>query len=84
MKAFLLKILGNVSSSGSGTGITASSPSGSTVKGSKVSNLYDSSKYFFNNSGYFWVPPRTHYGKKMNFNGDTHALIFCVCVTNFH
>ena len=20
----------------------------------------------------------------MNFNGDTHALILCVCVTNFH
>ena len=29
-------------------------------------------------------PPRTHYGKNMNFNGDIQALILCVCVTNLH
>ena len=55
--AFLLKILDNVSSSGSGAGIAVSSPRGCTLKGPKVSKLYDSSKYiFFNNSRNFWVP----------------------------
>jgi hypothetical protein len=51
--AFLLKIFDNVSSSGSGAGIAASSPTGSIWKGTKVSNLYDYFNYFFNNSGYF-------------------------------
>ena len=27
-------------------------------------------KFFFNNSRNFWVPPPTHYGKNMKFNGD--------------
>ena len=44
---FLLKILDNVSSSGSDTGIAASNHRGGTWKGTKVSNLYDYFKYFF-------------------------------------
>jgi hypothetical protein len=39
LTAFLLKILDNVSSSGSIAGIAASSHRGSTLKGTKVSNL---------------------------------------------
>ena len=38
---FPLKILNNVSRSGSGDGIIASSHRGSTLKGTKVSNLYE-------------------------------------------
>jgi hypothetical protein len=38
--AFLLKTLDNVSSNGRGTWIAASSHSGSSLKGTKVSNLY--------------------------------------------
>jgi hypothetical protein len=38
--AFPLKALGDVSSSGNGTGIAASSHGGSASKGSTVSNLY--------------------------------------------
>jgi hypothetical protein len=45
--AFPLKILDNVSSSGSGTGIAASSHCGSALKGIKVSNLYEYFKYIF-------------------------------------
>jgi len=40
LKAFWLKIL-DVSSSGSGAGIVASNHRGSTLKGTKVSNLYE-------------------------------------------
>ena len=40
LKAFWLKILDNVSSSGSGAGIVASNHRGRTLKGTKVSNLY--------------------------------------------
>ena len=47
LTAFLLKILDNVSSSGSGAGIVASSHRGSTLKGTKVSNLYKYFKYIF-------------------------------------
>jgi hypothetical protein len=39
--AFLLKILGSVSSSGSIAGIAAASHEDSTLKGNKVSNLYE-------------------------------------------
>jgi hypothetical protein len=45
LTAFLLKILGNVASSGSIAGIAASSHRGSTLKGTKVSNLYEYFKY---------------------------------------
>jgi len=38
---FPLKILNNVSSSGSGNGIIASSHRGSTLMGTKVSKLYE-------------------------------------------
>jgi len=38
--AFPLKILDNVSSTGSGAGIAASSRRGSAAKGTKVSNFY--------------------------------------------
>jgi hypothetical protein len=41
LTAFLFKILDNVSSSGSIAGIAASSHRGSTLKGNKVSNLYE-------------------------------------------
>jgi len=41
LTAFPLKILDNVSSSGIGAGINASSHRGCTWKGTKVSNLYD-------------------------------------------
>jgi len=41
LTAFLLKILDNVSSSGSGAGIVASSHRWSTLKRTKVSNLYE-------------------------------------------
>jgi len=44
LTAFLLKILDNVSSSEGGAGIAAFSHRGSTLKGTKVSNWYDSSK----------------------------------------
>ena len=40
MTAFWFKILDNVSSSGSGAGIIASSHRGNTLMGTKVSNLY--------------------------------------------
>jgi hypothetical protein len=39
--AFLLKVLDNVSSNGSGARITASSWRGSSLKGTKVANLYN-------------------------------------------
>ena len=45
--AFSLKILDVVSSSGSGTWATASSHRGSTLKGPKISNLYDYLNNFF-------------------------------------
>jgi hypothetical protein len=41
LTAFLSKILDNVSSSGSGAGIVASSHRASALKGTEVSNLYD-------------------------------------------
>ena len=41
LTAIPLKTLDNVSSSGSGAGIAASSHRGSTLKGTKVSNLYE-------------------------------------------
>ena len=41
LAAFSLKILDNVSSSGSGAGIAACNHRGSALKGTKVSNLYD-------------------------------------------
>ena len=41
LKALPPIILDNVSSSGSGGGIAASSHSGSTLKGTKVSNLHE-------------------------------------------
>jgi hypothetical protein len=47
LAAFPLKILDNVSSSGSDAGITASSQRGRTPKGTKVSNLYEYFKYIF-------------------------------------
>ena len=53
---FLLKTLDNVSSNGRDTRIAASSRRGSTSKGTEVSNLYKYFKYFFLNSGNFWVP----------------------------
>jgi len=45
--AFLLKTLDNVSSKGRGTRIAASSHSGISLKGTKVSNLYIYFKYIF-------------------------------------
>jgi len=42
-----VEVLDNVSSSGSGAGIAASSHRGSTLKGTKVSNLYEYFKYNF-------------------------------------
>jgi len=45
--AFLLKILDNVSSSGSGAGIAASRHRGRTLKGTKVSELYEYFKLIF-------------------------------------
>jgi hypothetical protein len=42
-----LKILDNVSSSGSNTGMAESSHRGSIWKGTEVSNLYDYFKYIF-------------------------------------
>ena len=57
--AFLLKILDNFSSSGSSARITASSHRRSTLKGTKVTNLYEYFKYIFcNNSRNFLVLPR--------------------------
>ena len=47
LAGFPLKILNNVSSSGSGAGIAASRHKGRTLKGTKVSYLYDYFKYFF-------------------------------------
>jgi hypothetical protein len=47
LTAFLLKILDNVSSSGSIAGIAASSHRGSTLKRTKVSNLYENFKKIF-------------------------------------
>jgi len=47
LTVFLLKILDSVSSSGSGPGFGASSHRGITLKGTKVSNLYEHFKYFF-------------------------------------
>ena len=41
LKAFPLKILDNVSSSGCSAGIATYTHSGSTLKGAKVSNLYE-------------------------------------------
>jgi len=41
LTAFWFKILDTVSSSGSGTGITAASHKGSPLKGTKFSNLYE-------------------------------------------
>lgn len=41
--AFLFNISDNVSSNGSGVGVTVSSHKGSTLKGTKVSDVY---KYF--------------------------------------
>jgi hypothetical protein len=41
LTAFPLKILENVSSSGSGGGIAASNHRGTTLKGTKVSDLYE-------------------------------------------
>ena len=41
LTAFPLKILVNVSSNGKGAGIVASSHRGCTLKGTKVSNLYE-------------------------------------------
>ena len=43
----MLKILDTVSSSGRGAAIAASSLRGSTLRGNKVSNLYDYFKYIF-------------------------------------
>ena len=47
LTAFLLKILDNVSSSGSSAGITASNHRGSTLEGTEVSNLYEYLNIFF-------------------------------------
>jgi len=47
LTAFLLKILDNVSSSGSGAGRAASSHRGSNLRGHKFSNLYDCFKHVF-------------------------------------
>jgi len=47
LTAFPLKILDIVSSSGSSTGITVSSHRGSTLEGTKVSNLYEYLNKFF-------------------------------------
>ena len=47
LTAFLMKILDNVPSSGSSTGIAACNHRGSALKGTKVSNLYDHFKQFF-------------------------------------
>jgi len=47
LTALPLKILDSVSSSGSGAGIVASSHRWSTLKGTKVSNLYEYFKLFF-------------------------------------
>jgi hypothetical protein len=47
LTAFLLKILDNVSSSGSGAGFGATSHRGITLKGTKVSHLYKYFKYIF-------------------------------------
>jgi hypothetical protein len=41
LTAFLLKILENVASSGSGAGFTATSHRGSTLKGTNVSDFYE-------------------------------------------
>jgi hypothetical protein len=41
LTAFLLKVLDSVPSNGSIAGIAASSHRGSTLKGAKVSNLYE-------------------------------------------
>jgi hypothetical protein len=46
LTAFLLKILDNVSSSGSGTGIATSSHRGSSLKVANVSNLCEYFRYF--------------------------------------
>ena len=45
LTAFPLKVVDNVSSSGSGAGIAASSHWGSALKGIKVSNLYEYFKH---------------------------------------
>jgi hypothetical protein len=47
LTAFLLKILDNVSNSGRIAGIAASSHRGSTLKGTKVSNLYEYEFHFW-------------------------------------
>ena len=47
LTAFVLKILDNVSSSGSVAGIAAYSHRGGTLRGTKFSNLYEYFKYIF-------------------------------------
>jgi hypothetical protein len=67
LTAFLLKILDNVSSSGSGSGIAASSHWGQYVEGDQSFKLYGCFKIYFNNSGNFWVPHRIYvHVKKIN------------------
>jgi len=57
LTAFPLKILDNVSSGGCDAGITASSHSGRTPKGTTLSNLYEYFKYIFLTiSGIFGSP----------------------------
>jgi hypothetical protein len=57
LTAFLLKILDIVSSFGSSAGIVASSHMGSTLKVTKVSNLYKYFKYIFFLFWEFLCPP---------------------------
>jgi hypothetical protein len=59
LTALLLKILENVSSSGSSAGIAASSLMGSTLKGTKFQTCRNILNNFFKNPGNFLVPSRT-------------------------
>ena len=61
LPAYLLEIVDNVSSSGSGSGIAVPSHTRSSLKGNNVSKLYEYFKYFFNNSWNFCVSPRACY-----------------------
>ena len=72
LTAFLLRILDNVSSSGSSTGIAASSHRGSTMKGTEVSTPM--------NILHARTHARTHTRARAHTHTHTHTHTYCVCL----